>query len=171
MNSLKLQNHATLNLPCGHPRPCFLPHGSHRLKSQPVGLFSLCSILHNTFSPYAASCGLLFHRPHFHTLLFILNTRCCIAVFSLCNILHKSPADRSEPSFSTYPTPLGRKSSGCYSDLQIRIAKLLFTTTRYGYCHTAPAVLYSSISLPTLYNASTHLVDCSPHPQSQSHNQ
>ena len=30
-------------------------------------------------------------------------------------------------------------------------------------------VLYFSISLPTLYNASTHLVDCSPHPQSQSH--
>ena len=98
MNSLKLQNHATLNLPCGHPRPCFLPHGSHRLKSQPVGLFSLCSILHNTFSPYAISCGLLFRRPHFHTLLFTSNTRCCIAVFSLCNILYKSPPMRFSSS-------------------------------------------------------------------------
>lgn len=42
---------------------------------------------------------------------------------------------------------------------------------RYGHCHTTPAVLYFSISPPTLYNASTHLVGWPPHPQSQSHNQ
>ena len=32
-------------------------------------------------------------------------------------------------------------------------------------------VLYFSISPPTLYNTSMRLVDWSPHPQSQSHNQ